>query len=457
MNIGMKEIGSSNAALRQVGYRRMIGAYTVLGGASTAALNIASEVSGVSLDELDAYKESFAAEWNKNSILLPMNKWKKGKGKAINFSYFSPYDVVQKPFEAFAATWNKGRMTNQEIDDMTIDLFANTTGELLNSFISEPIGYERIIDVVPRGKFGRGGTKKAGGVVYSETDSTSDKMTKSFAHILTGLEPGAYTTGKKIVGAVEGDVRKGGDPYDLQDEALALLSGIRIINVDAPKSMQYKITDFQRDKRSVTTAEDFYSLKNALNRGPEELANEFRRIQDESFKVQQDFYITLQNALKMGLTKKDLRRIMKERGMGVREMNMLLRGKMEPFKFSESRFRKRVKDAKKAYPDEDIIKSFFFPRKEFIKVMREYRNKSLKPIEPEVKQEVEETEGPSIIERFRNMLPSSITNLRSQVPPLPNTPTPRVQTTALKNPTTGLTRTETALLSPTEQVIARRT
>jgi hypothetical protein len=148
---------------------------------------------------------------------------------------------------------------------------------------------------------------------------------------------------------------------------------------------------------------------------------------------------------------------MKERGMGVREMNMVLRGKMEPFKFSESRFRKRVKDAKKAYPDEDIIKSFFFPRKEFIKVMREYRNKSLKPIEPEVKQEVEETEGPSIIERFRNMLPSGITNLRSQVPPLPNTPTPRVQTTALKNPTTGLTRTETALLSPTEQVIARRT
>ena len=180
------------------------------------------------------------------------------------------------------------------------------------------------------GKFGRGGTKKAGGVVYSETDNVSDKITKSFAHILTGLEPGAYTTGKKIVGAIEGDVRKGGDPYNLQDEGLALLSGIRIINVDAPKSMQYKITEFQRDKRSVTTAEDFYSLKNAIDRTPNELMKEFRQIQDESFRVQQDFYITLQNALKMGLTKKDLRRIMKDRGMGVREMNMVLRGKMEP-------------------------------------------------------------------------------------------------------------------------------
>jgi hypothetical protein len=348
-------------------------------------------------------------------------------------------------------------MTNQEIDDMTIDLFANTSGELLNSFISEPIGYERIIDVIPRGKFGRGGTKKAGGVVYSETDNVSDKITKSFAHILTGLEPGAYTTGKKIVGAIEGDVRKGGDPYNLQDEGLALLSGIRIINVDAPKSMQYKITEFQRNKRSVTTAENFYSLKDAINRGPDVLADEFRQIQDESFRVQQDFYITLQNALKMGLTKQDLRRIMKDRGMGVREMNMVLRGKMEPFKFSESRFRKRVIDAKKAYPDESIMKSFFFPRKEFVKVMREYRNKSLKPVEPEVKQEVEETEGPSIINRLRNMVTPTNTGQQSQVQPLPNTPAPKVQTASIKNPTTNLTRTETALLSPTEKVIAGRT
>ena len=460
MNIGMKEIGSSNAALRQVGYRRMIGAYTVLGGASTAALNIASELTGVTMEELDAYKQSFAAEWNKNSILLPMNKWKKGKGKAINFSYFSPYDVVQKPFEAFTATWNKGKMTNQAIDDMTIDLFANTTGELLNSFISEPIGYERIIDVIPRGKFGRGGTKKSGGVVYADTDNVSDKIMKSFVHIADGMQPGAVSTGRNIVGAIEGDVRKGGDPYNLRDEGLALLSGIRIINVDAPKSMQYKITDFQRDKRSVTTAENFYSLKNAMNRGPDVLSNEFRKIQEESFRVQQDFYITLQNALKMGLSKQDVRRIMKDRGMGTREMNMVLRGKMDPFKFSESRFRKRVKDAKRAYPDEKINSSFFFPRREFIKVMRDYRNKSLKPIEPEVKQEVEETEGPSIINRLKNMVTPNNTGQQSQVPPLPNTPPANVQmasATTAKNPITNLTRTEEALLSPTDKVIAGRT
>jgi len=42
--------------------------------------------------------------------------------------------------------------------------------------------------------------------------------------------------------------------------------------------------------------------------------------------------------------------------------------------------------------------------------------------------------------------------------PLPATPTPKVaQIPAQMNPQTGLTRTESALLSPSEQVIARRT
>ena len=44
-------------------------------------------------------------------------------------------------------------------------------------------------------------------------------------------------------------------------------------------------------------------------------------------------------------------------------------------------------------------------------------------------------------------------------PPLSDTPQPVINTTqtANKNPITNLTRTEDALLSPTEKVIARRT
>ena len=463
INLAAKEISSSNPLLRQIGYRRMMGAYTVLGGAGTAAVNIASELTGVTLEELDAYKNSFAADWNKNAILLPLNKWVKGEGKAINFSYFSPYDVVQKPFEAFMKTLHEGRMTNQEIDDLTVALFAETAGELFQSFVSEPLGYERLIDALPRGFFGRGGQKKAGGYVYSETDSPIDKISKTFAHFAQGIEPGGVTTLRKIGQAIEGDLKPGGQPYSLRDEALALFSGIRIINVDVPRTMNYKMTNFRREKLSVTKAEDFYSLKNALNRGPPVLTEEFRGIQDEMFRVQQNMYLVLQDALKLGLTKRDVRKILMKRNFSGREISALLRGKFIPFKASSSLMEKRVRDAKKAYPDEKIEKSFFYPRREFNKIMREYRNKSLKPeTSREPVSQIEVPEVPKV--RTASVLPrlpriSVPTESRGQTP-LPPTPAVDARQVASVNqnisPRTGLTQTETALLSPQEQAMRLR-
>ena len=467
LNLAAKEISSSNPTLRQIGYRRMIGAYTVLGGAGTAAVNIASEVSGVTMEELQAYKNSFAADWNKNSILLPIDKWTKGQGKAINFSYFSPYDVVQKPFEAFMKTLHDGKTrTNQDWDDITMKAFAEAGGEIISSFVSEPLGYERIIDVLPRGFFGRGGQKKAGGSVYSEsTDSIGDKMYKSFAHFLQGVEPGIATTGKKIVGALDQDLKPGGQPLNLRDEALALFSGIRIINVDVPRSFNYKMTSFREKKLSVTEAEKFYNLKNAIDRGGDEYVKEFEAIQEEMFKVQQEFYNVLKDGSALGLTKQDIRKLMKRRGFSNKEINTLFRGKFTPFKVSESLMQKRLRDLKKAYPNETINKDFFYPRKDFNKVMRKYRNKSLKVEQPEedetsifnkITDAIIPPAGAAEIEQ-----PIVNTSQRMEVPPLPSTPMPNRQMSTLpslqKNPTTGLTRTESALLSPSEQIIARRT
>ena len=73
-------------------------------------------------------------------------------------------------------------------------------------------------------------------------------------------------------------------------------------------------------------------------------------------------------------------------------------------------------------------------------------------------------EGPGIIKKGIEKIKkitnpfSGLMSQKPQAPPLPPTPMPNVATAALqKSPQTGLTRTETALLSPSEQVIARRT
>jgi len=459
VNIAAKEIASSNPLLRQVGYRKMMGTAFTLGGAGEGALQIASFVTGTSIEELEAYKRSFAAPWNEDSILLPMTKWVGGIGKAINFSYFSPYEVVQKPVSSFMRELQRRKMTGQEIDDDTLKYFTEFMGPLVDPFISEAIALERFQDVLPAGKGGRSGITKTGSKVYSETDSTGDKITKSFAHILQGVEPGVVTTGRKIKKGIQKDITKGGTPVNARDEILALFSGIRIINVDAPRSYNYKLTDFNKRRRAVTTAEDFYNLTNLSQRGGEALADEFRQIQDEAFKVQQEFYQVIQDAKKMGVSNRELRKLNKGR-ISPKEFYKILGGKFIPAPYSKSRMRKRVQDAKKAHKGTPINNDWIFPRARLNRVINEYRNKSLKPPKP-----VEEVEDIDIEEESRVVEPrkqfmSRLKQPEIQTPPLPPTPqaaavSPRNM--AVKNPLSGLTRTETALLSPSEQEIARRT
>ena len=456
LNIGAKEIASNNALLRQMGYRRMMGTAFTLGGAGKGALEIASFVTGTPLEELKAYKRSFAAPWNEDSILLPMNKWVGGVGKAINFSYFSPYEVVQKPFSSFMRELERRKLTGQEIDDDTLTYFTEFMGPLMEPFISEAIALERFQDVLPAGKGGRSGITKTGSKVYSETDSTGDKITKSFVHILQGVEPGALTTGRKIKKGIQKDITKGGTPVNARDEMLALFSGIRIINVDAPRAYNYKLTDFNKRRRSVTTSEDFYNLTNLSQRGGEALANEFRQIQDEALKVQKEFYQTIQDAKAMGVTNRVLRKANKGR-LSNKEFYKILGGKFIHAPYSKSRMRKRVQDAKKALKGRVIDPTWVFPRAALNRVINEYRNRSLKPPKPVEEIEIDEE---SEIKVPKQDFQSRLNQPRIQTPPLPQTPQPGAVTAGnmnVINPLSGLTRSETALLSPEEQIIARRT
>ena len=148
--------------------------------------------------------------------------------------------------------------------------------------------------------------------------------------------------------------------------------------------------------------------------------------------------------------------------MGKKEIAKLFRGKFTPFNYSKPLMEKRWRQAKEAYKEDNPIKSYFYPRSELNRVIREYRNKSLK---------YPEDEGRSILDTIKDAVispagaaePIIDTDMqmmgRVETPPLPKTPTPMKQMAGLaslqRNPATGLTRTEAALLSPGEQAIRR--
>jgi hypothetical protein len=361
-------------------------------------------------------------------------------------------------------TLEEGTLKQQDADVVAFNLFLGADGpvrKLLDPFVSESIALERISDVIPSGILvgGRGGVTKTGKVVYSETDDGPTAFMKSLVHIIEGVQPTAITTGEKIIAGIEKDIKRGGQPVSLQDELLALFSGVRIINVDVPKAMEFKITDYNKKFRSTTKAEKFFSLEDFQNRGPLVMADEFRNIQDETFRVNQDFYFILQDAIATGVKERDLLKILRNRNISFSKAKKLIKGQNIPFTAYEERMKDRVKEAEieAKRRGETINKEYFYPKKLFRDILKEYKNKDLNIKEDEQLNEIDR------ILKLQSDKVSSVPQVTEDrafaeltTPPLPNTPMPVVQTAALPGTNTNLTRTQQALLSPEEQVIASR-
>ena len=465
LSIGAKEATSSNPQLRQMGYRRLLGAFVTLGGAEKGVSALAQNLTGTTTEQIEAYKRSLSASWDSRAAILPVNKWKDGVGKAINFSYFSPYDVISQPFRAAIKTIEEGKLKQRDVGDTMFKLFFGEDGpirKLIDPFVSQSIALEKMSDVMPSNLLlgGRGGVTKTGAAVYSETDSDQDKFMKSLGHIFRGVRPTFIDTGDKLLKGFTGDIKKGGQTVSLQDELLAMLSGIRIINVDVPRTMNYKITEYNRNIRSVTTAEKFFSLQNFESRGPEVMAEEFKKIQDETFKVNQDFYYILKDAQTVGVSERDLRKLLRDRNISSSKARKILKGDNIPYTAYDSRMKKRVKEADKIAKErgEKIEKDYFYPKRMFRNIVREYSKKKLDQSEGKTElQKIQE-----LMNLDQSSIPQQDTTVQTaniQTPPLPSTPTPIINNQMARNidPQTGLTRTESALLSPTEQIIARRT
>ena len=199
-----------------------------------------------------------------------------------------------------------------------------------------------------------------------------------------------------------------------------------------------------------------FSLEDFRERGPETMAQEFKDIQEENLKVNKDFYQVLQDAQIMGVSSKELKKIMRKRGLSARNANFLVKGKNIPYTGYDGRMRKRVQDAKKLAKDrgEEINKEYFYPKRLFKEILREYKKRSLKP----------EEQQPGIFERGLDSIKDLFSEAPQQqtpqladiqTPPLPNTPMPVIRTAQVVNPNTNLTRSQEALLSPEEKVIAR--
>ena len=484
MSIGLKEAGHSNPYIRQMGLRRLLGFGTTSFAIGKGVTEIAQFLTGTSSTQWDAYKRSGAAVWDSRSKLIPIEGWTNGESAAINFSYFSPYDVLQAPFNAALAQAREQNLNPQETEKYVLDLMFAEEGPvmtLLEPFITEPIGFDRLIDVTTRN-----GRKDQGGTVYSASDDLGDKIVKSLAYILDGVQPGVTKSFDKISGSLSLDLTKGGKPLKLLDELLALFAGTRIIRIDVKNTLKYQAATMNRLLRAVDENENFYNVDNYANNTPDDMVATFKKMQEEALRIQRDMYIRIKDFELLDLDESEIRGILTKSGVSRRVAGNLINGVFTPVNYSKKRFDTKVdtieRELEKLTTEKRqfrLNEDFVYPSEELNEVISDYRGKDLfeeeyDPGKFEYKLNKDgrilfDEEGnpipvdKGIIEKGLDFISPTIREGIDfvtdplNVGSLPNNlPQPVVQTAEVKDPNTNLTRTQQALLSPEEQVIASR-
>ena len=477
---GLKEMQSSNPYIRQIGARRLLGFSATVGAALPVSKKIGQMATEISDEILDAYADRFAPEFEKGKTMVPVEAQdpKTKAWKSTDMSTMVPYADIFTPFKSAMQTI----LTGKNPDQTTLNLFGRAFVDFMNKsvgkdspFLAPSIaaetGYELSSGLFNDGVF----RTKAGGLI-TDWKNDDDWWSKLLYHAYKKLTPTTIRSGEEIAQAIGGDLSKAGIKRDLYDTVLKVLTGFGIRRQDPFTAYRFKLGRYAKElgraKAAFTTdITDARRLQTDLrlierNLSPEYFTKEFEKLQSNKYRIMSELYKDVQALRVIGFTDKEIIEMtLGRRAASKKDLEAVLLGVFNPDK--PPAFRK----------DSGIIKAIeqinretennykvtdFVDLKALADVQKKYSILPLGLSESERENLLRTTIPGKREEILKPAIEDFRQNLQDQqgaVPqtPIPNVPMPNIApVTAAVDQNTGLTRTEQALLSPEEQLIAQR-
>ena len=471
---------SDNPYIRQIGARQLIGWMTTVGIATPVVLDSAQKMTGITEEMYNAYKDRFAPPYEKASDLIPVTQQKEDRSwKASNFSYLVPYADVAGPVKAAIQKFRQGKDTDQD----TVDLFAASAKAFvvrsLEPFLAPSIMAETALELTPDSK---GIFRNKNGGVIADYKNDPDWFSKIMYHAYRKVTPTTIRSAEEIAQAIGGDLSKAAIKRDLFDTVLKVFTGFSITKQDPQLQMRFKLGTysgmladvrgaFQRD---VNNAAKLQRDARLLLRGldAETLVNEYDKLQSNNYRILSEVYKDVQALRTLNFTEIEIRDMLSgRRALSEEDVNMIMLGTYNPenlpnFK-EDSAIQNTIKNINRELKTNLTINDFVnqiklgeiqqkytaIPlglsdedREEFFKSTID---RKIKELDPKIEENIK------IIEE---QLKDQESKLQPVTPAAPFLPDPQIANmfAANINPTTGLTQTESALLSPEEQIIAQR-
>jgi hypothetical protein len=389
---------------------------------------------GITKDELYAIKE-FLPWFSQDSTVIPV--YEDGKYKYIDFSRAFFYDTVTNPIQAIITKMEQSK--DEAVIPGLVKGMVAGFARLVEPFVSESIWIGGVLDI-----YARGGKTKQGQRIWNDRDADGDKVWKTFKHLARLYSPGSNIQMERLYKAIIGKTIKG-TQYEVTDELLGLI-GLRKAPLNLERSLEIKIGEFLRNERSErnliyagTLTGDPVTDENKILR-QYIFANEQRL---ETFNTMKRIYDA---AKTLRVPDKVIKEIFERRPDLLKAIK---KNKFKPFDITEG-----MEDAY-----EKIAKRYGIKNPLTTQIKRKIRQLRRKLKKQKLNQDYILEHEEKYLFPDKKDQPKIEGLLKTQAPPLQPTPMPVVNQAqmAQKDPITNLTGTETALLSPTEKVIAGRT
>ena len=475
---GSREMKSSNPWIRQNGARRLIGYTTTVGVALPFAVDVGSAVTEIGKEKLQAYKERFAPEYEKGHYMVPVEEQnpETKAWKSTDMSTMVPYADVVTPFKIGFQEVATGKNTDQSTLDLYGTAVRKSIMKALEPFLAPSIAAETALELTPNAQ-GQFRTKQGG--LIADWNNDADWINKITYHAYKKLTPTTIRSAEEIFEAIGGDLSKAGTKRDLYDTVLKVLTGFGIRKQDPKLSFKYKMGKYSgeiaRIQQAFTTdvvnANKLQKDARLIARGlkPETLRVEYEKQQRNRYRVMSEIRKDVEALRTIGLSDKEIAEIMiGKRATSKQDIGAILKGFYNPSnppKFQQdsaliSIINQINKELDTKYKPKDFVnfKDIANIQKKYIRIPlglseEEFNNavRGTRQFKKDLLQEEQQGGGGG----------GEINNQRSslieQTPAAPIVPMPNIDVSVAQiNPQSGLTRTQEALLSPDEKVIASK-
>ena len=347
----IKELASVSPEVRAIGMRRLMGNITVDAVVPSSLVTAGLVLTGSEREQLTAYKRSFAQDWDRYSVLVPISTDKDGNIREFyNFSYTNPYDYFTRPARALYDAVNNGVNSEKDLTDIAFNSSLEAIKEFASPFMDESIITEKMFDLTRnQTRYGRS--------IWLEKDPLGLKVSKALAHVIDGITPGIspirlrgdvagqdiqlgdltlgadFTDVPRAVGLAAGinpitGVNRKGERVDAAGEFAEALSGLKSIKPRVETVLGYRGFEAGAQIREVSGIFNRIA-KSKSDMSPEDITKAFIVSNEQRFKSLRDLHIAIEDARKLGLSDAEIRSAL--RRAKTPSLDMVMSGRFKPF------------------------------------------------------------------------------------------------------------------------------